>query len=168
MKKIFAGILCSALIAAFSGCKPDPDNMDGSYGNNDGTVVPAEIGEKSIVKIAETDDISFYIAELYSDGAEAHIENNSDMTIHWGSEYNIEKKENDEWYTLEPVTDSYAWTMEQRGIADGESIQKEKYHWDWLYGDLPAGDYRIIKTFSLYNNDKLEKYINLAAEFSID
>lgn len=132
------------------------------------TVVSGEIGEKSIVKIIETDDISFYISELYSDGAEANIENNTNMTVHWGSEYSIEKKENGEWYTIEPILDSIAWTMEQRGIAVGESVQKEKYCWDWLYGNLPVGDYRIIKAFSLYDDDKLKKHMNLAAEFSIE
>ncbi|MCH5348943.1 MAG: hypothetical protein J1E40_06435 [Oscillospiraceae bacterium] len=57
MKRIIIGILCMSLMAAFAGCKSDPDNMDGaSYGNNDGIYpfsLPPSTGEATAITYAE-------------------------------------------------------------------------------------------------------------------
>lgn len=145
-----------------------PNTDEESQDSDDEAVVMAETGEKSEVKISETEDFSFYVTKHYTNGAEICIENNSDMTLHWGSEYSVEKLSEGEWHTLAPILDSYGWTMEQRGMGDGESVREETYCWDWLYGVLPEGDYRIIKSFSFSGDDGVPKRLNLAAEFSIE
>lgn len=323
MKKIFVGILCSALIAAFSGCKPNPDNMDVSYGNNDGiypftlppstgevtaiTYAPeeavtqeneygepplspnvegmiyddiskysnivdnltaendgtavniniydflpilenylyyersekefelsennvvlqwnyhvgdrnitkyfiidenngmvkhtvdewgeskeyfpfdstllyfesihkivrnstAEIGAKSTVEISDRDDILYSVTEAFPDRVTTYIENNSEMTLVWGSEFYVEKNIDGEWYTLEyielPGDPDRTWTLEGWVVESGGTISEESC-WDWDYGHLPGGDYRIIRKCNFNIGDRSPEYMTLAAEFSI-
>ncbi len=63
-----------------------------------------------------------------------------------GSYYVIQKYENGEWTDVEWLPQEYdvAWTAEAWVIPMNDTVEWE-VEWKWLYGELPAGKYRIGK-----------------------
>lgn len=66
--------------------------------------------------------------------------------LHTGSYYTLQKLEDEGWVDVEYLPQEYTvgWT------AEAWNIQKENtttwdVNWEWLYGELPAGEYRIGK-----------------------
>lgn len=63
-----------------------------------------------------------------------------------GSPYWLETKTDDQWVTVETLNLKYeiAWTTEAWIIHKNGSTEWN-VNWEWLYGELPAGSYRIGK-----------------------
>lgn len=72
--------------------------------------------------------------------------NNSDLDIQHGEAYTIEVKDSEsgEWFTLDTVINNYAFNdlayITQKGVPATIDIDFE-----WLYGKLEKGTYRIVK-----------------------
>lgn len=62
-----------------------------------------------------------------------------------GSPYLVQKYEDGEWISLE-TPDGTAWTMEAWPIPINDTVEW-KVNWEWLFGSLPSGHYRIGKSF---------------------
>ena len=69
--------------------------------------------------------------------------------LNTGSFYAIERLEGGQWTTVEYAPQEYevAWTSEAWLIAK-EGTTKWEINWTWLYGQLPAGEYRMAKPIS--------------------
>lgn len=63
-----------------------------------------------------------------------------------GSEYKLLVLKDGIWSDMPTVIDQYAWTAVAYPIAKGESREFD-IEWEWLYGELPSGTYRLTKTF---------------------
>ena len=63
-----------------------------------------------------------------------------------GSYYVVEKSENSRWEAVEYLPQEYdvAWTKEA-WIIPKEDANAWDVDWEWLYGALPAGTYRLGK-----------------------
>ncbi|MCH5193620.1 MAG: hypothetical protein J1F11_06640 [Oscillospiraceae bacterium] len=63
-----------------------------------------------------------------------------------GSPFTLERYENDQWTEAELLPQEYitAWTDEAWIISNDSSVEFS-HEWEWLYGELPAGKYRISK-----------------------
>ena len=63
-----------------------------------------------------------------------------------GSYYVIQKRSGQEWEDLETLVpqNELAWSAEAYVIRRNGSVTLET-NWEWLYGELPAGEYRIGK-----------------------
>ena len=62
-----------------------------------------------------------------------------------GSPYWLEREENGEWTAVEPLIENVAWDMMAYLISmDGET--EMAVDWSTLYGQLPAGSYRLGKS----------------------
>ena len=63
-----------------------------------------------------------------------------------GSYYVLQKPENESWVDVEylPQEHPVGWTMEAWEIQKESTVFWE-VNWEWLYGELPAGEYRIGK-----------------------
>ena len=59
-----------------------------------------------------------------------------------GEYFVLEKKDEDQWIQLEPVVENAAFSAVGILIQKGGITQKE-YNWEWLYGKLQPGQYRI-------------------------
>jgi len=72
-------------------------------------------------------------------------------TLQFGSHYTLEKLENGQWVAVEMLPQEYdvAWTMEAYMIEIGKTATRRE-NWEWLYGELPAGHYRIGKDVDLF------------------
>lgn len=66
-----------------------------------------------------------------------------------GSYYALERSTVDGWQSVEqlPQENEVAWTSEAWIINQNSTVQWE-IDWEWLYGPLPAGEYRIGKEFT--------------------
>lgn len=61
-----------------------------------------------------------------------------------GSYYVVEKKTDGGWEELSYLPENVGWTSEAWMIPKNDTVAWE-VDWEWLYGELPAGDYRIGK-----------------------
>ena len=63
-----------------------------------------------------------------------------------GSDYSLLVNSNGNWNAVPYLVDEVAWTMEAYDIPLDDSIEFE-LKWERLYGELPAGTYRVVKGF---------------------
>ncbi len=61
-----------------------------------------------------------------------------------GSWYSVEKYSDGEWTELPYLMDNVGWT-EEGWIISPDTTVEWVVDWEWLYGELPAGRYRIGK-----------------------
>ena len=66
--------------------------------------------------------------------------------LHTGSDYVLEQYKNGQWTKVEMLPQEFdvVWTTEAWGIENDDSLEFS-HKWEWLYGELPAGKYRIGK-----------------------
>ena len=83
-----------------------------------------------------------------------------------GSEYCLEIFNDGIWQSVPTIIEDYGWTSEAYTVNLNNETQL-KINWEWLYGELPEGNYRIIKSimdFRTTGDSVQEKYI---LEFNI-
>ncbi|MBR4869609.1 MAG: hypothetical protein IKU12_02385, partial [Oscillospiraceae bacterium] len=70
----------------------------------------------------------------------------STSELNTGSDYVIQKSEGTGWVDVEYLPQEYelVWTAEAWMIQKEGATQWD-VNWEWLYGELPAGEYRIGK-----------------------
>jgi hypothetical protein len=102
-----------------------------------------------------------------SDGLTVVFENNSDKQCTFGEYFLLEKKINQKWYQVPVIIDNYGFNMIGYNLAPGESRELE-VKWEWLYGNLDAGEYRIVKDILDFREaGDFDEYY-LTAEFTIE
>lgn len=89
------------------------------------------------------------------------ISNQSETDLSYGRDYSLQQEKDGKWYQIEPKGE-VAVTLELLWIPAGNT-DTEEIGWEDAYGKLPAGNYRILKSFS--DN---EKGYYLAGEFHIE
>ena len=127
MKKFFAAI--TALCLLLSGCANAEPEIDPN-------LIVME------VTYSDPEKISY------------EITNNWKYGIEFGSEYEIEYLEGDEWIPVAERTEAF-FTLIAHGIAPGE---KNVFSADFeaRYGALSSGKYRVLKDIKLLNEDGTE------------
>ena len=53
------------------------------------------------------------------------------------------------WEDVPTIIEDYGWDMIAYGVSKNDVTEFE-YSWEWLYGKLPAGTYRMVKGFTEY------------------
>ncbi len=89
------------------------------------------------------------------------VSNHTDKDLSYGQDYSLQKEEKGKWYELKPAAHVIT-TLELLWIPAGENETVE-INWDVNYGKLPAGHYRILKSYS----DNENSYY-LAGEFNLE
>lgn len=84
----------------------------------------------------------------------------------YGEDYYIEKKENDDWSTLVPIIEDFGFNDIGFTLFGGDEREIEVV-WEWLYGDLPIGEYRIVKSIFLDSDIDTVGQNYIEAEFII-
>lgn len=85
-----------------------------------------------------------------------------------GSSFVVQKMKKSKWKDVDYIIkkDEVGWTMEAR-ILPKESTGKLEVDWEWLYGKLSAGEYRIGKEFMNFRGTgDFDKQV-IYAEFTI-
>ena len=150
MKKLFSIVLCSLLFFCLVGC---------SYKND------FDIGEISDIEILNR-DVELVIKEgsLSNTGAVLILKNNSDTSITYGTPYEIEINKDGKWYKIN--VELY-FTMPAFELKPGEEKEIE-LDWEYGYGKLAKGEYRIIKDYTENVESDEYKKLYVACEFVIE
>lgn len=141
-----------------------------SFDSIDKLVLEKNDGEWTLVKTSETkddvekielEDVTLSIKEgtLTKSGATFIITDLSDEENVYGEGYIIEKKIGEEWIELKPIIDNYGFNMIGYLVDENNTLELD-HNWEWLYGKLDSGEYKLIKVID-YNT-----YIS--CEFKID
>ena len=102
-----------------------------------------------VLKLMIQRGVSIIIKEgtLTRTGATIIITDKSGRKNIYGSPYTIEKKENGVWKKLETIIDNYAFNLPAYYVDKNNKLEMD-IDWEWLYGKLDDGEYRILKSTS--------------------
>ena len=122
MKKFFAVVLTIfCVVILFTGCS-----------------------KESAYKPTEVENVSISISNVSSTGATVMIKDINKEPFVYGEWYKIEKEKDGEWYDVKTVISSYAFN-DLGYLTDNTGEVKFTIDWEWLYGKLPSGNYRLLK-----------------------
>ena len=116
------------------------------------------------------DDVFMHVKEgsITPNGLTLVIENNSANDSMYGEFYMLEKKINGSWYQVPVAIDGdYGFTDIGYELKSGKN-EEIKIDWEWLYGSLDAGQYRIVKDIHSFKGSINYGNFYLAAEFTIE
>lgn len=104
---------------------------------------------KCSIKIDDLDGVSMAIKDgsLTRVGATIIITDTSKRENIYGDYYRIDKWINGEWEELDTIIDNYAFNMIGYTV-NSDNILELVVDWEWLYGKLEDGKYRIVKDTS--------------------
>ncbi len=155
-KKLLTMILIGVLIFALSSCSADmPEN------NSDIET------EYEAVNAFEGVTLGVKEGSITPEGLTLVFHNNQDKEHIYSSFYCIERKNGDKWTKIAYVTEENVGWDDMAYIVPANQSVEEAVDWDWLYGSLNAGEYRIIKEVLDYEAAGEYKTYYLAAEFVI-
>ena len=133
---------------------------------------PEEISLDEIVMDANSyvennlEGVTLQMEEYDSRSGEVEILNETDMDIQFGEWFEIQVLMGNAWVKLPYVIDSVAFNEPAYNAPKDETAVWE-VQWEWIYGELPEGTYRIIKdVMDFRGTGDFTKYY-LADEFEI-
>lgn len=95
--------------------------------------------------------VSMSVSDVTADGCTVVFQNDSGEELTFGEDYSLERldAETSEWRDVRIVLEEeYGFNSIGYPVADGES-RDWAVSWNWLYGSLEPGTYRIVKSVSL-------------------
>lgn len=155
MRKIIALVLASLCLFALFGCgsgSEAADTADSSAKYDWGITLKAENVTSSGLTLVCTQSGGENVAQLET-----------------GSFFVVQKKKSSKWKDVDYIVkeDEIGWTMEAYTVPKGKTDTYD-VDWEWLYGKLPSGDYRIGKEFMNFRGTgDFDKEI-VYAEFTIE
>lgn len=142
MKRFFAATLLFALFLCTAGCAADTPGAS--------TALPSP---EVSVPVQEANDwgISLTLKDLTRTGATIVCTQSGGISvseINTGSFFILEKLTESGWQEVEQrnLEGDLAWTMEA-WIVNLNGTTEWTLNWEWLYGELPDGHYRLGKEF---------------------
>lgn len=104
------------------------------------------LNNKCSIKIDDLDGISMTIKDgtLTRKGATIIITDTSNRKNVYGESYRIDKEENNKWTELDTIIDNYAFNSIGYYVDKNNKLELD-INWEWLYGKLENGKYRIVK-----------------------
>ncbi|WP_164670054.1 immunoglobulin-like domain-containing protein [Virgibacillus doumboii] len=103
-----------------------------------------------------------------STGLTVTFKNTSDKQYTYGDPFLLEKKIKGSWYQV-PIAldDNYGFNDIGYDLAPSD-VSEWTVDWDWLYGNLKTGEYRIVKDVLDVKKPGDYDTHHLAAKFTID
>lgn len=100
-------------------------------------------------------------------GTSIVVYNYSEWRIYFTEEYALQVLSGEEWVDVEPVVADYDWNTEVTSLLmDDTGLQV--CDWSELYGSLPAGTYRVSKTYSIKEDEGSKQYEMESLTFEIE
>lgn len=139
-------------------------DMINKFFENDIKIVDKSDGTK-------TEEQGALITLLSSDSSSltVRIKNNTDSTWQSGNmrDYSLEAEKDGEWYTVTQIGELMN-TMELVIFAPGETMT-HTFKFTERYGNLPAGKYRVVKSFWANKTATAEAHeFHLVCEFTVE
>lgn len=133
--------------------------------NSEGSILPS-VRERWTEEV-NTFDAAELLFEKYTNiSGDLELVNHSDRDLQYGEWFDIQRKVDDEWYSLSYIIENVAFHAIAYNMPAGETSIKS-ITWEWMYGKLPPGEYRIVTDVMDYRAPgDFDKYY-LAEEFEI-
>ena len=112
---------------------------------------------ESAYKVSEIENVSISISNISLTGSTVIIKDINKNPYTYGQWYKIEKQVNGKWYEVSPIIEKYGFNSIGY-LPDKNNEIKFVIDWEWLYGKLSPGTYRILKEV---------KNKHISVEFSI-
>lgn len=113
------------------------------------------------------ESISMDAGNVTEHSLELTITNNSEQEIEYGEAYKLEKMcETGDWENVKPVIENAGFN-DIAYIVNPKSSRQIKIDWEWLYGKLPRGTYRIMINTCKINDAGIWDEIPLETTFEI-
>ncbi|MCL2364265.1 MAG: hypothetical protein FWC71_06335 [Defluviitaleaceae bacterium] len=80
-------------------------------------------------------------------GVRLSMINNTERNISHGTMFHVERYEDGTWARI-PYVNSVAWTLPLLSIQAQATIHSD-IGWEFMYGELTPGKYRVVRTFSI-------------------
>ena len=178
MKKYLYSLFCMAIgLTLLSGCETYNDNSK-VQGNED-TLKEANSNDSADTPnleptIYETvnnfDRVTMNVKSgtVSSSGLTVILVNKSDKQVVYGEDFLLEKNINGKWYQV-PVTLDGELAFPMIGYdLNPSDVNEWTIGWDIIYGNLDAGEYRIVKDVLDFRKSGDYDNYNLAAEFTVN
>ena len=92
----------------------------------------------------QVENVTFQISAISPTGATLIITDTNPEPYLYGEWYKIQRLTDGQWQDLPHIIDNAAFTMIGYLPNDMDEVRFE-INWEWLYGVLPSGTYRIFK-----------------------
>ncbi|MBS5934216.1 MAG: hypothetical protein KIC94_15260 [Clostridiales bacterium] len=123
------------------------------------------LGDESIVP--EGISMSVQMDSVTKKGAVITLLNKSDKDYQYGDQYYLQKHEDGRWYDVPYVIENYGFNDIAYGLEKNNKSEF-KVDWNWLYGELEPGEYRIVKDIMDFRDTGDYDVYTLTAEFIIE
>lgn len=142
-----------------AGCTNHNDNTGEEPNNN--------LKPSTFDIVNNLEDVTMIVNGETPTGLTVVFKNNSDIECIYGEYFYLEKKYDGKWYEV-PIAIKENYGFEDIAyILPANEETEWVVDWDWLYGSLEAGEYRIIKDIHKPNESEEYDTYYLAAEFKI-
>jgi hypothetical protein len=144
MKKWFVFFLIFTFLV---GCSQNDTNSNEQTNENDNEAISISIKEGT----------------LTSKDATVVLKNESDEAVIFTSYFLIEKENNGKWEELPYVIDESVVGWEDIAYPVGgenEATMELVVQWEWLYGELEEGSYRLTKDYFLFDDYTKESVVS--------
>ncbi|MDE5414257.1 immunoglobulin-like domain-containing protein [Alkalihalobacterium chitinilyticum] len=160
MKSYFCWLFCVVLsLMLLAGCGSSSDSPKGTEWEP--TIYETVNNLDGVTMIVEDGTVS-------STGLTVIVENNSDKQCIYGEYFLLEKKIEGRWYQVPVALDGEYGFNDIGYDLDSSDVREWAVDWDWLYGSVDPGDYRIVKDILDFRKaGDYDKYY-LTAEFTIN
>lgn len=157
-------------------------NMDDYFSREEAVFVSSWLGEletnhpqrdKDTVYIIESENdwgIELNVSHLTASGLTIECTQsggNPSGELQTGSYYVVERKTDEGWESVDYLIENVGWTEEAWTIPKEETVKWE-VDWEWLYGKLPEGHYRIGKEIMDFRGTGDYDIVLLYAEFTLE
>ena len=96
------------------------------------------------IQQTQVENVTIQISDISPSGATLVITDTNPEPYVYGEWFKLQKEVNGGWQDVPTVIDNYGF-HEIGYIPDANGEVKFPINWEWLYGKLPAGTYRIFK-----------------------
>ena len=105
-------------------------------------------------------------SSVSSTGLTIVMSNRTDRSFSYGEFFSLDKKVNDKWVEVPVIGGGFDDPALHLNVMH---TREWDINWEWVYGELTKGDYRIIKeVFDSYEATGIYEVYPLAAEFAVE
>ena len=90
------------------------------------------------------ENVTMTVSNVTPTGATVTIQDSNEEPFVYGEWFQIEREKDGVWYEVKTKISNYGFN-EIGWLTDENGELTMDVNWEWLYGKLPAGHYRILK-----------------------
>lgn len=147
MKKVYLVIILTiVLVFVFLGIELLQEENEENVSSKNTNQIAGNNSINNNILEPSIDNVKMSIKEgsLSAISAKIIIEDKNEEPFGYEEWFRIDKNENREWKSLEPINDNFSFT-EPVFIPREDGILEMTANWEELYGSLKPGKYRLVK-----------------------